>query len=144
MTLLSLITATILLSCITAKWGVLPSISASYYKLKKEGRGDWFFFGMIAFSTPLLYDCDSVYLAASVGSLWFVGVAGAYDDAKMINRVHYTAAGLAIFFAMIHIWLAGLWCMVVLFLIASVIIVIFAKNRVWWVEIAALLTIYLT
>ena len=113
------------------RFGVLPSISESYYRL---GKMNWLFTlftwslaaTIISNSTPLFF--------LSGACLAFVGAANAFKE-SMTSTVHYIGAGGSIIASMAAFYFDyGLWWPALFALVGSGLLVI-VKNRIWWIEI---------
>ena len=136
-------------SWIWAKYGVLKSISHSYYALPENLR---FLFtlwcwgyaipAMIVASTPLMFFAGA--------GICFVGAAAAYRE-KMTETVHIIGAACAILFSQLSIIIDfNMWYVTVAFAAIALPLALtrFSKkgicpNRTWWVEILAFITIAL-
>lgn len=122
------------------KYGVLPSISESYYRLpnKRKYLFILFLWG-IGFPTAILGDTLSAFLVL-VG-LGIVGGASLFKS-KVVGIMHYVGATVAIGSA--HAYVAvelGYWWLTAIFLIGGAGIVLLKyKNRTWWVELLAFAT----
>jgi len=136
-------------SWIWAKYGVLQSISHSYYALPENLRflftlwsWGYAFPAMIAASTPLMFFAGA--------GICFVGAAAAYRQ-KMTETVHIVGAVSAILFSQLSIILDfHMWYITVGFAAIALPLALtrFSKkgicpNRTWWVEILAFITIAL-
>jgi len=84
---------------ITVKFGILHSISRSYYELEKKGKG--FIFTLFLFAVSVLLTLYSAYIPVD-GGLWFYfgGVGAAFTGAasmyyeRITGIVHYVASGV--------------------------------------------------
>ena len=116
------------------RFGVLDSISASYYKLRENHN--WLFWAFtIALSVPMLTYGDGWYFG-SAAFLIFCGTASDYKK-PMTGTVHYIGASGAIGLAAIGLLREGVWFPLVFGLLVSVPLSIFkVENRTWWIEIA--------
>jgi hypothetical protein len=132
------------------RYGILPSMSASYYKLKEDKRlgkhGKTLFLAfcwslgalMLAVSS-MYYMYDAVgFLFASGAGLIFTGTAAAFEE-EMTGVVHYTGATVSIGAAFVGLWLiAGLWPIGAVFLLVSgVFYMLKLKNIILWMEYLA-------
>lgn len=137
-------------SWIWAKYGVLPSISDSYYHLPKKLQPLFTFFCW-GFSIPAIILGSSGLMFFAGAGIAFVGAAAAFKD-KMTMEVHVTGALLGVLLSQLAIWLQyGMWPLNISFLVIAVPLLItrFIKtksgkklcpNRTWWIEIAAFLS----
>lgn len=129
---------------IVIKFGVLPSISDSWYRLRDLGGVwyslfTWFCFGLgfLMFfqtngTTPLFF--------LSGAGLSAVGVATMFklkDDLQ--PYIHFIGAVIGILGALVGIGVERhVWLPLIDFIILSIILYIFtSKNKTWWIEIAA-------
>ena len=116
-----------------ARFGVLDSISASWYALGKQG---WIFTLFLwAISIPLCIVGENVWFFLAGTCLCFTGAAAAYKE-KMTNTVHYIGAVGGIGLSLAGLLQNGIWWPLVTFLITAIAIRR-VKNKTWWVEIAA-------
>ena len=134
---------------IWAKYGVLPSISHSYYSLPDNKK---FLFtlwcwgyaipAMIVGSTPLMF-----FAGAGIA---FVGAAAAYRE-KMTETVHIIGALSGILFSQLSTILDfDLWPITIGFAAIALPLVLtrfikikgktICKNRTWWIEILAFIS----
>jgi hypothetical protein len=124
------------------KYGVLPSISDSWYRLKEE---NWhslftiFIWGITLSLLPLI--TYSPWFFASAGLLGFVGVATAFKE-DGIDKAHGAAAIGGIVFALFALLTQGIWLPTV----ATVLICGYLRlkkinNLTFWVEIVGIVII---
>lgn len=140
---------TIYVLTIWAKYGVLKSISHSYYALPNNLRfiftlWSWGYAlpAMIVASTPLMFFAGA--------GICFVGAAAAYRE-KMTETVHIIGAACAILFSQLSIIIDfHMWYVTVAFAVIALPLALtrFSKkgicpNRTWYVEILAFITIAL-
>lgn len=133
-------------SWIWAKYGVLPSISHSYYMLPKNLQ---FLFtlwcwgyaipAMIVASTPLMF-----FAGAGIA---FVGAAAAYRE-KMTETVHIVGAVSGILFSQLSTIIDfGMWYVTAIYAAIAIPLALtrlikfkgmeICPNRTWWIEILA-------
>lgn len=146
----SLIVTVAYLGYVIKLFGVPWSISDTYYKLenKRKGLGMlftlWTWIGafplMIAWLDYNLYQ-PLVFLACM--ALMFVGTAAQFKQ-KLTEMVHYVSAGVCVASALTWIILVGYWYIPTLFLGISIILGLKYKKWITWIEIAALVSTYLT
>ncbi len=135
------------ISFIVNKYGVLPSISESYYKMKDDKLfgGGLFTLFIWSLSLPLIIIGDTPLMFFAGAFLSFVGAASAFKDLKMTKRVHTIGAvggiGFGFLSMIIDFQLFELtYFMVVLSLS---LFLLKTKNLIWWVEILAFVLIIL-
>ena len=128
---------------VAARFGIQESISASWYKLNSS---TWPLFTLFTWGTALpiiMMDLGPLYLLGGV-CLTFVGVAGAFRDARFIKIIHNFSTYLAIFFLCLALALEGIWWVpvftAVFFTISKAIKL---KNLIWWNEYIVYLLIIL-
>lgn len=137
-------------SWIWARYGVLPSISDSYYHLPKNLQPIFTFFCW-GFSLPAIILGSSGLMFLAGAGIAFVGAAAAFKD-KMTMEVHVAGAMTGVIASQLAIWLQyEMWPLNIAFLAIAVPLTItrFLKkkdgskicpNRTWWIEIAAFLS----
>lgn len=135
------------ISFIVNRYGVLPSISGSYYKMKDDKLfgGSLFTLFIWSLSLPLIIIGDTPLMFFAGAFLSFVGAASAFKDLKMTKRVHNIGAiggiGFGFLSMIIDFQLFELtYFMVVLSLS---LFLLKTKNLIWWVEILAFVLIIL-
>jgi hypothetical protein len=136
------------ISFIILKFGILPSISESWYRLRELGGVwsslfTWFCWGLgfiILFQTN---GNSPLFFLSGVG-LSSVGVATMFklkDDIQ--SYIHSIGATIGIICALIGIGIERyIWLPLIDFVILAIIFYIFVdKNKIWWIEIIAFLSI---
>jgi len=128
------------------KFGTLPSISQSFYALKKKGYLFTFFcFGL---SIPMIliagyspHTHSWLFFMSGVG-LGFVGVASSFKQ-RITDIVHYTGAAIGIIFTLVGIWVVyGLWLPFFMALAFSTAIVkLRMNNAIYWIEVVCVVAI---
>ena len=144
-TILQGLTFVLYVTFIVNRFGILPSISESWYRLEGLQKSLFTFFcwsigGLMLFQT----NGDTGYFFLSGAGLSFVGAATMFktDEAKS-NYVHpigavsgIIGAHLGIIFER-HIYIPS-----IIFVIFYLSIILFVKrNKMWWIEIFAFITI---
>lgn len=139
------------ITCIWKNFGVLPSISDSWYSLKRDSALFTFYMWALGLSIAIIGGySNNVFYFLSGSCLCFTGGAAEFKQ-KMTGTVHVVGAvgGIALVFAgqlYVSIWVRheGLkfgaeWNQLVWYLISVVAIACTAtKNKTWWFENAAL------
>ena len=125
------------------KFGILPSISASYYALGKDKMMFWLFCvllggGMLAIAGLNHANQYTGFFFASGAGLCFTGTAGAFKE-NMTEIVHYIGAAVGIGAAFVALGLVGgLWLPGLVFLLTSgVFLILKLKNIIYWIEVLA-------
>lgn len=129
---------------IVSNFGVLESISDSWYVLPKN-RKPLFWLFTVCIGIPLLFFAGSTapwFFLAGAGFV-FVGTASAFNDDTVTNRVHYAGATIGIVFSFVGLYFDyGLFYPLFAFLISLPIIYYYdKKNLIWWLEISAFITV---
>lgn len=135
------------ISFIVNKYGVLPSISESYYKMKgdKLFGGGLFTLFIWSLSLPLIIIGDTPLMFFAGAFLSFVGAASAFKDLKMTKRVHTIGAVGGIGFGFLSMILDFQLNEITFFMLLGSLILYLLKikNLIWWVEILAFVLIIL-
>lgn len=131
---------------IISKFGVLNSISESWYKLEENKKGTGILFTAFLWSIGFLMffqtnGSTGLFFASGVG-LMFVGAATQYKQ-KMTSSIHFAGAFTGLLFPLIAVWYErGVWyplAIGVFFYLLSIIFDI--KKETWWLEIIMVLLI---
>lgn len=133
---------------IVIKFGVLSSISESWYKLEEWKRNSGILFTLfcwgIGFLMPFHTLGDTGWFVGSGAGLIFVGAATMFKStAAYTNVVHMVGAFFCITFGFLGLGFQyHQWYPLIVFLI-SVIPLYFTikKNRTWWIEMLAFTSI---
>ena len=142
LTLTQLLVITLYLGLITKRYGVLPSISDSWYSLPQREN---FLFTLFTWGLgiPMLF-YGNVWFFLSGSGLSFVGAATQFKSMIGITKeVHYAGALVGILGALIGIWVQwdNLLPLVWFLFLALSIQVSYMKNKIWWQEIVAIVLI---
>ena len=137
---LSLVIFTTYTVLIWHKYGILSSISASFYKLPQNKRL-LFTFALWGFSFPVIIYAglvDSPLLFLAGASIAFTGAAAAYNRSKLDLTVHIVSAQAGVIAGVAHniVYLHDYYIAVAVAIIA---LIIYKKvdKYVWWVEVLA-------
>jgi hypothetical protein len=124
------------------RFGVLPSISDSWYKLEPLRTSFLFTLFCWSLSTLMLFQTNetTAWFFASGAGLAFVGAAtmfkwsGAYTD-----KVHFLGAATGIACALVGLGVEyNNWIPTAIFIIIAATLSAFkVKNTIWWTEVAA-------
>lgn len=135
------------LSFIVNRYGVLPSISDSYYEMKKNKfyGGALFTLFVWSLSIPIIIIGSTPLMFFAGAFLAFVGAAAAFEDLEMTKRVHTIGAVGGIGFGFLSMVLDFQLNEITYFmLLASLILYLLKiKNLIWWVEVLAFVLIIL-
>jgi len=123
------------------RYGVLPSISESWYRLPGHWK-DLFTFFCWGIGGTMLFQTDGTtpLFFISGSGFGFVGVATMFRSGDKVTKwVHFTGAVAGILFALIGIWVERTDPYPFFIWISSIpIILIFRiKNYLWWNELVA-------
>jgi hypothetical protein len=129
------------------KFGVLQSVSDSWYKLKELG-GLWYkLFTLFCWglAIPMLFQSDnpsSLFVYSGAGFA-FVGAATMFKlKDTFVPYIHFGGAAVGIILALLGIGLERYgWLPLIVFGIATILIKLLkVKNSTWWIEIVAFVT----
>jgi hypothetical protein len=138
-------------SWIWAKYGVLPSISESYYRLPRKLTPMFTLFCW-GFSFPAIILGSSGLMFFAGSGIAFVGAAAAFKE-KMTASVHIGGALIGVLLSQLAIGIQyQMWGINIAFLAIAVPLTLtrFIKkkdgaeicpNRTWWIELAAFTSI---
>lgn len=132
------------ISFIWSKYGVLKSISESYYSLPKKINFLFTFFCW-GFAFPAIIigtELTNNFLMFLGGTgIIFVGAAAAMKTG-MTRKVHWVSAVIGIVFSQLSIAIDfNLWWLATIISLLSVIMLIFKlKHSFWWIEILAIVS----
>ena len=148
--IMSFLVFTLYIVIILKIFGVLPSISASYYALKKHNISALFIFFCWGTAFPLMIywiellpdDWDFLPFIAC-GGLMFVGASPAFKDLELERKVHSISAIICAIAAYTWTFLYGSIFLGVNFILLSVILYfILKRNKTYWLELIAFINIY--
>jgi hypothetical protein len=123
---------------IVYRYGILPSISESWYVLPLRQK---FLFTLFTWGIgiPMLfYDSGALFLSGS--ALTFVGVATQFKTSISFTReVHYAGALIGVLVPLIYFGISSdNWIPLVIQVFATMFIVLTkTQNKIWWTEIVA-------
>lgn len=125
------------------KYGVLPSISDSWYHLPDKQKILFTFFcWLFAFSVIFLGNTPLMFFAGS--GIIFVGAAAAFKE-QLSRQVHLTGAVVAITASQLSIYFYyNLLYLNIIFISLSLLFILLNKwihNKIWWIEIVAFASI---
>lgn len=143
--LFSFLIFTSYLTVVVIKFGVLPSISDSYYYFEKQKLGFIFTLFCWLFSFPLIFSATTGLLFFAGSGILFVGAAPNFK-LKSEGDVHTIAAISGIVLGMLSlVFDFNIYIGVGIFGIITLIFKIFRmKNKTWWIEIAAFIIILIS
>lgn len=153
---IQLVTFILFVSYIIYRFGIIKSISNSYYLLEPNKR---FLFTILCWSIgfPLIFLEGRLFFLSAVGFV-FTGVAADYkipeltykyllhmtvQKRTMVWWVHHIGAGIGILFSFLGIWITfNQPELFIIFLISTLVIYLFnIINKLWWIEILAFVLI---
>jgi hypothetical protein len=128
------------------RFGILPSISESYYKLNTVRQGYFFtiFCWILAITMIFQAKDSSPFYFYSGAGLAFVGAASEFKwTGAHTHVVHYLGAVFGIGCAVMGLYFdSGLWQpAVITFLFSAICAINKTKNGIFWVEIVSFLAI---
>lgn len=131
---------------IWAKYGVLKSISQSYYELPKKLQ-PFFTFFCWGFAIPAIILGSSGVMFLAGSGIAFVGAAAAFQE-EMTKEVHMIGAGVGVLASQLAIYFQyGMWPVNIAFIVLSLLLLLFRKKinnkHIWWIEIAAFISIFI-
>jgi hypothetical protein len=131
---------TIFLVIIFWLWGILPSISASAYKMKNPM---WFTLSMWAIALPIIFESKGGFLFYAGVAMMFTGAAAMFKE-PMTKTVHYVSAFIIIFAGYAHLtfdlelWRVAAWSL------GLSVPMLLIKNRLLWIEVLNAYVILIT
>ena len=125
------------------RYGILPSISDSWYILPYSER--WLFtFFTWGIGIPMLFYGTAPLFISGAG-LCFVGVATQFKMKRSYTRiVHFLGAAVGIIVPLLHFAISyGIILPLILQTIGTLIIILMdnINDKLWWVEILAFITV---
>ena len=119
------------------KFGVIHSISQSWYELPHTQKWMFTAFTWILGLTLLLMD-TTLFFISGIGFI-IVGSSAMFDDDTVTKLTHYTGAGIGILFAFLALTFELEFAVpIVLYAAAIMLEIAFRqKNVIWWIEIWA-------
>jgi len=126
------------LSFVIKNYGILPSISDSWYKLPLSIKYYFTFFTW-GLAIPMMFYGGLWFFLSGIG-FGFVGAATRFKlNDKFTPVFHFTGAALGILSALIGLgYIFNDWTPLIYFLLIScALIVSNIKNMIWWIELLA-------
>ena len=131
-------------------FGVLPSISASYYALKEYNLSTPFTlfcwgtaFPLMIYWIEILPDDWNFLPFLACGSLMFVGASPAFRDLELERKVHSISAIICAIAAYTWTFLYGSIFLGINFILLSIVLYfILKRNKTYWLELIAFINIY--
>lgn len=130
------------LSFVIKNYGILPSISDSWYKLPQSIKYYFTFFTW-GVGIPMMFMGDIWFFISGIG-FSFVGAATRFKlKDKFTPIFHFTGAAVGILSALTGIgYYFNDWAPLIMFLVFSVVLIIFnLKKIIWWIEILAFICV---
>jgi hypothetical protein len=129
---------------IWTKYGILHSISESYYQLPKNLKLLFTLFCW-AFAFPAIIIGSNGLMFFAGSGICFVGAAAAFKE-DLTKEVHFIGAALGVLLSQLAIlFIYKLWIIPAIFVIFSLFMLfVIKKHTIWWIEIAAFLSICIT
>lgn len=131
---------------ISSRFGILPSISESHYRLNRFRQG--YFFTLFCWTLAVTmvlesYESSPIYFFSGVG-LAFVGAASEFKwTGANTHIIHYLGALVGIVLPLVALYThSNMWFPSALFALSAIVILLFKiKNAIFWIEIFAFLFI---
>lgn len=154
MIILYIISITVFLAFIGLTYslfGILPSVSDSYYVYRKYNMQNLFILFCWGTAFPLLIywldflqnDWNFLPFIACAGLL-FVGVSPAFKSMELERKVHVISAIICVITAYTWTFLYGSVFLGINFLLLSALLYFILKNnKIYWLELMAFINIYL-
>ena len=120
-------------------YGVLPSISDSYYHLP-QGYKLIFSFALIGFALPLIIYTNKLLIFIAGGAIMFVAVT---PDFHSEGVLHFICAIVGIVSGVFYLFFNKQYLISIIAFIIGIILYIFASNHIFWIEIVSFYTILL-
>ena len=120
-------------------YGVLPSISDSYYHLP-QGYKLIFSFALIGFALPLIIYTNKLLIFIAGGAIMFVAVT---PDFHSEGVLHFVCAIIGIVSGVFYLFFNKQYLISIIAFIIGIILYIFASNHIFWIEIVSFYTILL-
>jgi hypothetical protein len=124
-------------------FGILPSISNSWYKLP-DNRKRLFTYFCLSIGLLMMYHGGISFFLSAAG-LTFTGIASEYESkgGSHTNIVHFVGAGVCIVSALLGLVFEYQMIIPILSFVTLTVIAFLLKikNKLWWLEIIAFLSI---
>jgi len=146
LTLIQAAIFTAYVSFIISKFGVLPSISESFYRLNENRLGLLFTLFCWTLAVPMMFQSNetTLFFFFSAVGLGFVGATPMFKwSGAMTDKIHGAGAGIGIACGLAGLYFEyHMWEPFVGFLLVTGAILGFKlKDHIWWIEIMAFLAI---
>jgi len=138
--IISITVFTLYIVAIVIIFGILKSVSDSYYHIKHK---IFFTLALWGFAVPAMIAGGTVLMFLAGSAICFVGATPAFKM-KHEGIVHYIGAVSGIILGMASMWLDfGLWWIVAIMAVGFVILRWKATNYTYWIELLAFYLILL-
>jgi len=127
---------------ITTVYGVLPSISDSWYSLPQRYKPLFTFFTW-GIGIPMFFYGSGAMFLSGIG-LVFVGTATQFRMTEAYTKyIHFAGAALGIILPLLDLVIVfGVWIPIIIQSIGTLLIVQSkVSNKLWWVEVLAFISI---
>lgn len=130
------------ISFIISKFGVLPSISESFYRLNENRLGLLFTLFCWTLAVPMMFQSNEttlLFFFSAVG-LGLVGATPMFKwSGAMTDKIHGIGAGIGIACGLAGLYFEyRMWEPAVGFLLATILIMgLKLRDHIWWIEIMA-------
>jgi hypothetical protein len=123
------------------KYGILPSISESYYRLPDKLKFLFTFFCW-GFAIPTIIASDNLLMFIAGSGIAFVGTAAQFKE-RITNNVHTIGAVIGVGFSQLSTYFDFhmLYVNIIFISLAAIILLLnklkMVNNKVWWIELLA-------
>lgn len=126
---------------VTTKYGILNSISESYYRIKNKWCFTFFIWGISVPIIMLGVEKNSMFFFAGA-LLAFVGASPAFKNKDIESIVHIIGATGGIALANLALFLCGCYYISII-LLTFIFYATYSdmKNSTWWIEIASFISV---
>ena len=133
---ISLFTFTIYLIYIVTLFGVLPSISDSYYHLDNKLL---FSLALIGFAFPIIINQNNILFYIAGSCIMFVAVAPDFHISSE-GDIHFFCAVGGVISGILGLGFMKCWKAILIFMLTSLLLY-FLPNHIFWIEVVAFYTI---
>lgn len=133
-------------SVIYFRFGLLPSISDSYYKLETENKG--FIFNLFIWFISLGFIFSSPNLLFTIGCILLLGVSTSplFKDNNIDKYIHSLGAIIGIFLALLSlvIYNGFYYPISIVIGVTSLFNILKIKSKIYWIEVVSFTIILIT
>jgi hypothetical protein len=128
---------------VIGRYKVQRSISENYYKLRADNLGNLFTLFCVGFAFPVAMLASDIFITPAAMLICLVGVSRAFKESKLLRFFHMSGAYVGVVLSQIGICISyDMWYITVAFFsISGILFLLKVKNKIFWVEILAFLSI---